>query len=204
MLKFLIFLGVFSTVKSFFVSNIDELSIFAKVNQFPHVVAVLGDNGNEFKCSGTIVDEYTVLTASNCVDNRNRTSRDIVSILAGTNSLILGGIRRNVFIAFIEKDEKFLKNIAMLRLQKPLKFSDSIKPIEVATKKVPDGDEVTVVGWALKLSPSGELLGRLKYFKVKGIEKENCGSGKNATIVCLGDLEGENQVVSPDSVCKAS
>lgn len=90
----------------------------------------------------------------------------------------------------------------MLRLEKPLRFSDSIKPIEVATKAVPEGDEVVVVGWALKLSTSDELLGRLKYFKVKAIGKEKCGYEKNATIVCLGDLEGENQVVNATSVCK--
>lgn len=203
MFKFLIFFAVFSSVRSTHVTNIDELSIFAKMNQFPHQVAVLGNSGNEVKCSGTIVDEFTVLCAANCVDNRNRTSRDIVSILAGTNSIVLGGVRRNVFIAFIEKDEKFLKDIAMLRLDKPLRFNnESIKPTEIATKAVPVGAEVIIVGWALKPSASGEILGRLKYFKVKAIAKEKCGHEKNATIVCLGDLEGEDQVVNATNVCK--
>lgn len=69
MFKFLIFIATFSAIKSTNIShNIDELSIFAKVNQFPHQVAVLGDNGNEVKCSGTIVDEFTVLCAANCVE----------------------------------------------------------------------------------------------------------------------------------------
>jgi hypothetical protein len=196
--------AVFSAVKSNnIIFNIEELSTFAKVNQFPQIVAILGDNGNEFKCSGTIVDEFTVLCAANCVDNRNRTSRDIISILAGTNSLVLGGVRRNVFIAYIEKDEKFMKNTAMLRLEKPLKFSDSIKPNEVAIKSVPEGDEVVVVGWALKPSTSGELLGRLKYFKVKAIGKEKCGSEKNAPIVCLGAVDGKDQKnVNLNSICK--
>ena len=203
MLKVFTILAVFTAGISSQVPapTIDELTTFAATNQFPHIVAVLGDNGNEFKCSGTIVDEFTVLCTANCVDNKNRTSRETISILAGTNSLILGGVRRNVFIAYIEKDEKFLKNIAMLRLQKPLKFSESIKPAEVSTKKVPDGDEVTIVSWALKLSTSGELLGRTKFYKVKAIEKEKCGHPKNATIVCLGDLEGKNQVVAASSVC---
>jgi hypothetical protein len=175
MFKFLVFLASFAVVKSFYVANIDELSIFAKANQFPQIVAVLGDNGNSFKCSGTIVDKFTVLCAANCVDNRNRSSRDIVSILAGTNSLISGGVRRNVFIALIEKDEKFLKNIAMLRLQKPLEFSDSIKPAELA-----------------------------KYFKMKAIGNEKCGQAKNASALCLGDLEGKNEEVVAETVCQVS
>jgi hypothetical protein len=204
MFKFLVFLASFAAVKSFYVANIDELSIFAKTNQFPQIVAVLGDSGNSFKCSGTIVDKFTVLCAANCVDNRNRSSRDVVSILAGTNSLISGGVRRNVFIALIEKDEKFLKNIAMLRLQKPLEFSDSIKPVELATVKVPEGDEIISVGWALKWSSTGDLLGRIKYFKMKAIEKEKCGQGKNASVLCLGDWEGKNQEVVAETVCQVS
>lgn len=182
--------------------TIDDLSTFAKVNQFPHIVAVLGDNGYEFKCSGTIVDEFTVLCAANCVDNRNRSSREIVSILAGTSSLVLGGVRRNVFIAFIEKDDNFLKDIAMLRLEKPLKFSESIKPIEVSTKNIVQGDEIDIVSWALKLSPTDDLLGRIKFFKVKAIGKENCGKNDSAKVICLGDLEGKNQKVNVTSVCK--
>lgn len=193
---------VFVVVSADKSSNIDELSTFAKVNQFPHQVAVLGDNGNEFKCTGTIVDEFTVLCAANCVDNKNRESREIVSILAGTNALSLGGVRRNVYIAFIEKDEKFLKDIAMLRLDRPLKFGDSIKSIEVTIINVTKGNEVVMVGWALKPSPSGELLGRLKYYKFESIGKDKCGQGKNSTILCLGDLEGENQVVNASLVCK--
>lgn len=89
----------------------------------------------------------------------------------------------------------------MMRFEKPVKFSEPIKPIEVSTKIIVEGDEIEIISWALKISLTDDLLGRIKYFKVKAIGKENCVKNDAAKVICLGDFEGEKQKVNVSSVC---
>lgn len=76
-------------------------------------------------------------------------SKDL-SILAGTTSLVVGGVIINVFKAIpheFYRNTTYFNDIAMLKLEEPLVFSASIKAIPLATSALPAAVSVTVTGW---------------------------------------------------------
>jgi trypsin len=71
-------------------------------------------------------------------------------VLAGTNSLSSNNIRIKVQNCIIHENYQLNNvenNLAVLRLETPLKFSESIKPIELFSGEMPVHAPVVIAGW---------------------------------------------------------
>lgn len=156
---------------------------YAAKNQFPHQIAVMYGGG--LRCGGSIYNEYWIITAAHCVASG-------LSILAGTNLLSRGGVARKVIEAIPHEDYgNFMNDIALLRLDKPLAFDKSVKPIELLTAEVPAGAEVVISGWG-KTSNIGSPSERLKFNTLEAISDEQCRANviDHPGLICLGHNRG--------------
>lgn len=116
-------------------------------------------------------------------------SSEGLSILAGTNSLKTGGIKVNVKASIVHEKYGGLKNdIALMKLEKPLTFSDSIKSIEIAKDEVPVNSNVTISGWG-KVSAQGPISEDLRFNTLHAIDQEKCAEASGIHfdgLMCLG------------------
>jgi len=116
------------------------------------------------QCGGSILNENWILTAAHCV------TTDTGSKVSPTNAFIAAGITANdpdasaflklsqiivheQFVPLTDKntdDPNALSNdIALIRLAKPLTFSDKVKPIKISTTQFKVGTTFGVAGWGL-------------------------------------------------------
>lgn len=115
------------------------------------------------------------------------TFREGLSILAGTNTLSSGGIKVKVAKIVPHEDYgNFMNDIAVMRLETPLNFTESIKPIEVLQTELEAGKIVYISGWG-KTSNMGQISDRLKFNYVKSMSDEKCGekTGILEGLICL-------------------
>ncbi|XP_018367822.1 PREDICTED: chymotrypsin-2-like, partial [Trachymyrmex cornetzi] len=87
--------------------------------------------GNNFHlCGGVIIDKYYVLTAAHCVFDAYPSE---FLVIAGTTDLRKPHSRHLVQSIFVHEGfgTSFTDDIALLRLQKPLKFSSRICPVDL-------------------------------------------------------------------------
>lgn len=153
---------------------------FAKVNQFPHQVALL--YRGSLRCGGSIIRSDFILTASHCLvgDYEN------LVVLAGTNNLKEGGERRKVSKEIRhELYGNFKNDIALMLLSRPYEFSSSIQKIPLENDELNLGSEVQIIGFG-KTSNWGFISSILKYNTVKVSSTKGCfGLGYDG-IVCFG------------------
>lgn len=111
--------------------------------------------------------------------------------MAGSNSLKDGGIKRNVNLALPHEKynpREFTNDIALIRLEEPLEFNDSIKSIALRTKKAPNGSNVTISGWG-RVSTGGAIPNDLKFNILQTIDQIECGvltGVSHRGLICLG------------------
>ncbi|KAH8337892.1 hypothetical protein KR067_008757, partial [Drosophila pandora] len=115
-----------------------------EISKVPYQAAIILDGSNS--CSGAILKESYVLTAASCVSEYSKGS---IKVRVGTSSADSGAFAKVCKVISHPSYTywRFDNNLAILKLCKPLKLSDSIKAIKVADK-VPDNDkQVQVSGW---------------------------------------------------------
>ncbi|CRL03495.1 CLUMA_CG016525, isoform A, partial [Clunio marinus] len=154
----------------------------AKPNQFPFQVALYYKGS--LRCGGSIIDPSWILTAAHCVGVEQ------LSILAGSNILGVGGSWRNVVETIIHEDYGNFKNdIALMRLDRPLNFSDSIQSVELLEENIPALSEVTICGWG-RTSNIGFISTLLKYNVIEKLDNKNCSFATPTFnfdgVLCLG------------------
>jgi len=136
------------------------------------------DNDNLFNnrmsdmtsCTGTIIDQKNILTADHCVLDRKKSNKDTkvalepsqISVIVGQTRIapafnfLLG--RNSLKVSKITRyQEDGKKDIAIVTLEKPLKFSSSISPICVPKDYQANFTEVVAAGWG-DVSDSGSKL----------------------------------------------
>lgn len=155
---------------------------YAAENQFPHQIAITYRGG--LRCGGSIYNEDWIITAAHCVAGG-------LSILAGTNSLSGDGVTRKVIEAIPHEDYgNFMNDIALLRLEKPLTFDKSVKPIELLDEEVPVGAAVVISGWG-KTSNIGSTSEKLKFNILEATSDEECRNViDHPGLICLGHTRG--------------
>ena len=111
--------------------------------------------------------------------------------MAGSNSLKDGGTKRNVILAIPHEkynSNEFTNDIALIKLDEPLEFSDAIKSIPLRAKRAPIGSNVTISGWG-RVSTSGAIPNDLKFNILQTIDQTQCGvltGVSHRGLVCLG------------------
>lgn len=112
-----------------------------------------------------------------------------LSILAGTNTLSKGGEKRQVIKSiYHERYGDFKYDIALMRLDDPLEFSDAIKPIEIFTEQVPVDSPVIISGWG-KNETWGRPTEQMKFNTLVAISDEECADKTDIAfegLICLG------------------
>lgn len=94
----------------------------------------------------------------------------------------------------------WLNDIALLELEKPLEWSEYIKPIDLADAEVPSGADVTISGWGL-MYPGDPNPYRLQWSTLQAISTEECGKRigfNDVSLICL-DHEVDRGICNGDA-----
>ncbi|XP_070494751.1 ovochymase-like [Chironomus tepperi] len=192
--------------------------IKAVVGEFPYQVALgyegLG-NGTEFKCGGSLIAEDIVITAAHCANKKDTIPK---MVRLGKTSLNLEDTDDEAPAVDIEIDKIRLhsqysrkirhNDIAMIKLKKPVKYTEFIKPICLATKGPTNPMEsLTMTGygtsdintqtrsdWLLKGIVNehkfDECKKQLKDVKVDIVDSQFCTHSTKGVDSCQGDSGG--------------
>ncbi|KAG7299929.1 hypothetical protein JYU34_016954 [Plutella xylostella] len=131
----------------------------SSVNRHPYQASMV-INGNSF-CGGFIISPDYVMTAAHCVRGVSPSS---IRLRVGSTRRDSGGrIARvsNVTVHPQYGTPRFDKDIAVLRLARPLSFSASVRPIRLPQRRQPVPlVRLTVTGWGLT-APRGRQIPRI-------------------------------------------
>ncbi|XP_063703812.1 trypsin 5G1-like [Culicoides brevitarsis] len=147
-------------------------------------------NGYHY-CGGSIINEYTILTAAHCSQN----SASNYQIRAGSTQKGSGGqlIRVSQIIVHPKYGYNgFDSDVALMKLSEPLRFSADVQPIRMAPAGyiVNDGDTLVVSGWGA-LSSGGSSPNNLYEVAVPTVNQQVCANAYGSssitnTMICAG------------------
>ncbi|KAL6266477.1 hypothetical protein P5V15_003326 [Pogonomyrmex californicus] len=176
----------------------------ADITKYPCVVSIR--NNGKHICSGAILDEYHIITSDRCVPPFKHTWNVMnnIIIVSGTSSLKLGGIRRFVKETFSQNhhinplDNDVISSFGVLKLSKPLQFSEKVQPISLSETEVPVGAKLQMVSWMIT-DHQGKKTANLKEVTLTTINSEECQSFQEKK---LSDSEFCTRGESESDYCK--
>lgn len=180
----------------------------AEKGEFPHMAAlgfyIDADDEYLFNCGGTIISEQYILTAAHCVINVQESELKIVRVgiikLPASLKRPDPSLDLNVKNVTVHPDYKWkekLNDIALVKLEKKLTWTDSIKPACLYTKT----DEPTplmVTGWGA-LGLTGEKSDILQKAILSPWSLNDCNNTYLSTVkkivtrnqICAADEESD-------------
>jgi trypsin len=163
------------------------------ITSHPYQVSVLLTDF--YLCGGSIVSANWVLTDAACVSWFSLSSITVRSGSTYSNSS--GTIHNATNVLIDEKYENFTEafGVALLEVDPPFNFSDSVQPITLECDPVPVGSDVVVSGWG-PTSESDELSTTLREVTVQITSDSECNSTYGDywdftdRMLCAGDSNG--------------
>ncbi|XP_062550675.1 chymotrypsin-1-like [Armigeres subalbatus] len=143
----------------------------AEPGSVPHQVSLQGLFGHS--CGGAIISDQWVLTAAHCVVGASLSQ---LRVLVGTNSLKEGGekYKASKFVVHSRyNNPTFHNDIALVKLESKLAFSDNVRSIEYSERVVPENATVTLTGWG-RTSTNGPIPTKLQTIDLRYITYEEC------------------------------
>ncbi|XP_074713900.1 uncharacterized protein LOC141938796 [Strix uralensis] len=161
------------------------------INQRPFQVALI--KRGQILCGGSLIGAQWVLTAAHC----RQPLRDL-RVLIGTDTLRDGtGVVRSISKLQVHPAYNPRKNdndFMLLRLNKPVQFSNSIKKIRLATRCPTEGLSCSVSGWGTTKSPGAKLPQNLQCAAIQTFGRNKCTRAYGAAITpnmfCAGVPQG--------------
>ncbi|KAH8344604.1 hypothetical protein KR067_001219, partial [Drosophila pandora] len=136
-----------------------------------------GDSGGPAIYNGEVVGIAGFVWGSCGTTYPDGYSRVWLSIQAGSNDRFRGGVVLPVAEIIVHEDygkyDKYLHDIALLRLERPLIFTRNIQPIALASSETPDDVDIVISGWG-RLETMGRVPRYLQYNTVQSISFEKC------------------------------
>lgn len=176
----------------------------AQRGQFPYQVALTSKG--KLLCGGVLVHERFVLTAARCVFQEGvRVPNKSLRVFAGSERLMMGGQFRRVQAVHVH--EQFADNrfdLALVEVNKPLAFSETVKAVPLRESAFDGAGEVTVTGWG-RTAEEENTSYKLKFAQVTALDGEQCAQElgeafyegalcfrgeENKGAVCFGDYGG--------------
>lgn len=117
-----------------------------------------------------------------------------------------GGITRKVIDSFYHENYgNFENDIALMRLEEPLEFSDSIQAISIEKVELDANTNVTISGWGTEFT-GGFTPTFLKFNNLRILSKKECGCPTGDALcydgtLCLGHSKG-NGACNGDRFCE--
>ena len=106
-------------------------------HEFPWVVGVRTEFG---KCGGSIITKNLVMTAAHCLFNSKRELVQEISISMGHSDIKSTLIKKesveSILVHPQHGKEKYYNDVALLRLQKDLKFDNTVQPIALSNDDI--------------------------------------------------------------------
>ncbi|XP_053687081.1 chymotrypsin-1-like [Sabethes cyaneus] len=151
----------------------------ASIADFPFMVSLRGSTGRH-SCGGSILNELWILTAAHCVNYY--TTPYLQSIQVG-RSEVSTDIDDSVYLIddviihpYYDASNSYVNDVALIKLRKPLEFSDTVKPVTLPTKYDElDGTDldVTLIGWG-RLESDGDLPTTLQKVDYSVVLNDEC------------------------------
>lgn len=145
----------------------------------PYQVSVQYTSGGHY-CGGSIIDEYWILTAAHCLYGYNPL---YIQVVAGTNEWenppdeLIYEPDEFIIHCQYEKPYPHHNDIGLIRLKKPLKFSERINKIELASEPLKDGDVLQISGWGFIENDGSEVpYPKLQMLNVNFLPYQQCTS----------------------------
>ncbi|KAM7347493.1 transmembrane protease serine 9-like [Cochliomyia hominivorax] len=173
--------------------------------QFPYQIS-LRLNGSHI-CGGSIISRNYILTAAHCVGDEDEGEvyhpydPNLFTIRAGSTNRLMGGVVKQVAKIIVHENYgNFLNDVALLKLESSLVYSDGIKPIPLATAEIPVGSNVVISGWG-RLKTGGDSPIRLQWNTLEFISKLQCFTSifmSSDALICLAHQQ-DNGACNGDS-----
>lgn len=172
-----------------------------EITETPWQVSVQDRDGHF--CGGTLIDDLTVVSAAHCFDNEN--PRGIYIRAGVTNSRSRAG--QDVDVSSITSHPAYARaeiaDVAVLTLDEPVRFNDSVRAIKLANRKQFRAATVGLVsGWGDLRENGGDSTRQLRSTTVPIVRDRACRAqldihsrsemcaGGTGTDTCYGDSGG--------------
>ncbi|KAK5643984.1 hypothetical protein RI129_007829 [Pyrocoelia pectoralis] len=131
-----------------------EIRRFAQEGEFPWAVLLKYEGTESYKCVGSLISDRYVLTSAVCVTGG---FQKLVGVVLGEHNLGQSahseeyGIEKITVHADYKKSSQGNHDIALIKLNASVKFSDYIKPICLPSEGnslLQAGDQIILAGWS--------------------------------------------------------
>ncbi|XP_017477020.1 PREDICTED: trypsin-1-like [Rhagoletis zephyria] len=178
----------------------------ANEGEFPFVVSLRRASDGQHKCGASLLNRAWALTAAHCVV---KIQPEQLSIQYGSNELDAASPKVSNISKIVVHDNYqprnlHLNDIALLRLQTPIKFSSKVRAVHLpaAQQDTADALPAVLLGWGLNAT-GGIIQKQLQKVHLQIFSDEECsqrhGTQLHATTICAGVPEGGKGQCSGDS-----
>ncbi|EDV91668.1 trypsin-1 [Drosophila grimshawi] len=174
--------------------------------EFPYAVSLRRAKSGHHSCGATLLNAGWVLTAAHCVRGA---LPEQLNLQYGSNR-IERNASRLVTVATIhvhpgyEPQDKYIHDIALLQLTKPIIFNRSVQPVRLPSPQQPTlaNSTVLLAGWGLNAT-GGVVQQQLHKVELQVFSDEECSRRHQAQLhasqLCAGVPEGWKGQCSGDS-----